>query len=170
MKTKRRYGRYVRTHLRKCEFFSHNQYYLNADSRWGIAQYNTCKRKNSEGEKCRELFCRKQRASQQTKQQETFFGKKLLTRSVQHWLLPISFQFKYANKLRRKIEQKSYYFSLDFYKYNVYILLGPPGRAQAFPNLRPGLLNCWRGTGRVKITRELNLSQDQQSVPHNPGE
>ena len=50
------------------------------------------------------------------------------------------------------------------------ILLGPPGRAQAFPNLRPGLLNCWHGTERVKITRESNLSQDQQSVPHNPGE
>jgi hypothetical protein len=50
------------------------------------------------------------------------------------------------------------------------ILLGPPGRAQAFPNLRPGLLNCWRGTERVKITRESNLSQDQPSVPHSPGE
>ncbi len=50
------------------------------------------------------------------------------------------------------------------------ILLGPPSCAQAFPNLRPGLLNCRRGTGRVKITRESNLSQDQPSVPHSPGE
>ena len=49
-------------------------------------------------------------------------------------------------------------------------LLGPPGCTQAFPNLRPGLLNCRRGTGRVKITRESNLSQDQPSVPHSPGE
>jgi hypothetical protein len=56
-------------------------------------------------------------------------------------------------------------------KLNVqYILLGPPGRTQAFPNLRPGLLNCWRGTERVKITRESNSSQDQPSVPHCPGE
>ncbi len=46
------------------------------------------------------------------------------------------------------------------------ILLGPPGRTQAFPNLRLGLLNCWRGTERVKITRESNSSQDQPSVPH----
>jgi hypothetical protein len=28
----------------------------------------------------------------------------------------------------------------------------------------------WRGTERVKITRESNLSQDQLSVPHSPGE
>ncbi len=26
---------------------------------------------------------------------------------------------------------------------NAYILLGPPGCTQAFPNLRPGLLNCF---------------------------
>ena len=28
----------------------------------------------------------------------------------------------------------------------------------------------WRGTERVKITRESNLTQDQLSVPHSPGE
>jgi hypothetical protein len=28
----------------------------------------------------------------------------------------------------------------------------------------------WRGTERVKITRESNLPQDQLSVPHDPGE
>ncbi len=38
----------------------------------------------------------------------------------------------------------------------LYILLGLPGHAQAFPNLRPGLLNAERVTGRVKITRESN--------------
>ncbi len=26
---------------------------------------------------------------------------------------------------------------------SISILLGPPGRTQAFPNLRPGLLNCF---------------------------